>query len=217
MPIIDISQQHSLVNQYVTELRDVEIQSDRLRFRRNLERLGSIFAYEISKKLDYASIEVETPMGIANSKVLAAQPVLATILRAGIPLHQGLLEFFDQADNAFVSAYRRHRKDGTFEISMDHISCPRIDERPLIICDPMLATGKSMNTSIEALLAFGQPSQIHIAVVIASTEALENMSRTHPEATIWTAAIDEELTARSYIVPGLGDAGDLAYGKKSRD
>ena len=156
-------------------------------------------------------------MGIAASKIIANQPVLATILRAGIPLHQGFLQFFDQADNAFVSAYRRHRKDGTFEISMDHVSCPRIDNRPLIICDPMLATGQSMNTSIEALLSFGHPSQIHIAVVIASTEALENLSRTHPEVTIWTAAIDEELTARSYIVPGLGDAGDLAYGKKSRD
>jgi uracil phosphoribosyltransferase len=217
MAIIDISTNHSLVNQYVTELRDVDIQSDRLRFRKNLERLGAIFAYEISKKLDYADIEVETPMGIAASKIIANQPVLATILRAGIPLHQGFLQFFDQADNAFVSAYRRHRKDGTFEISMDHVSCPRIDNRPLIICDPMLATGQSMNTSIEALLSFGQPSQIHIAVVIASTEALENLSRTHPEVTIWTAAIDEELTARSYIVPGLGDAGDLAYGKKSRD
>lgn len=217
MAIIDISTNHSLVNQYVTELRDVDIQSDRLRFRKNLERLGAIFAYEISKKLDYADIEVETPMGIAASKIIANQPVLATILRAGIPLHQGFLQFFDQADNAFVSAYRRHRKDGTFEISMDHVSCPRIDNRPLIICDPMLATGQSMNTSIEALLSFGQPSHIHIAVVIASTEALENLSRTHPEVTIWTAAIDEELTARSYIVPGLGDAGDLAYGKKSRD
>ena len=217
MAIIDISTNHSLVNQYVTELRDVDIQSDRLRFRKNLERLGAIFAYEISKKLDYADIEVETPMGIAASKIIANQPVLATILRAGIPLHQGFLQFFDQADNAFVSAYRRHRKDGTFEISMNHVSCPRIDNRPLIICDPMLATGQSMNTSIEALLSFGQPSQIHIAVVIASTEALENLSRTHPEVTIWTAAIDEELTARSYIVPGLGDAGDLAYGKKSRD
>ena len=195
MAIIDISTNHSLVNQYVTELRDVDIQSDRLRFRKNLERLGAIFAYEISKKLDYADIEVETPMGIAASKIIANQPVLATILRAGIPLHQGFLQFFDQADNAFVSAYRRHRKDGTFEISMDHVSCPRIDNRPLIICDPMLATGQSMNTSIEALLSFGQPSQIHIAVVIASTEALENLSRTHPEVTIWTAAIDEELTA----------------------
>jgi uracil phosphoribosyltransferase len=217
MAIIDISQEHSLVNQYVTELRDIEIQSDRLRFRKNLERLGAIFAYEISKKLEFITKEVETPMGIAASKVIAHQPVLATILRAGIPLHQGFLQFFDQADNAFVSAYRRHRKDGTFEISMDHISCPKIDNRPLIICDPMLATGKSMNTSIEALLEFGKPSHIHIAVVIASTEALENLSRTHPKVTIWTAAIDDELTARSYIVPGLGDAGDLAYGKKSRD
>ena len=213
MAIIDLSKKSSLINQYITELRDIDIQADRLRFRKNLERIGEIFAYEISKKLDYADIDVETPMGIAKSKVISSQPVIATILRAGIPLHQGFLNFFDQADNAFVSAYRRHRKDGTFEIKMDHISCPQIDNRPLIICDPMLATGKSMTTSINALKAFGSP----IAVVIASAEAIDNVNRTHPNATIWTAAVDEELTARSYIVPGLGDAGDLAYGKKLKD
>jgi uracil phosphoribosyltransferase len=217
MAIIDLSTQSSLINQYITELRDVDIQADRQRFRKNLERIGEIFAYEISKKLVYADIDVETPMGIAQSRIIASQPVIATILRAGIPLHQGFLNFFDQADNAFVSAYRRHRKDGTFEIKMDHVSCPRIDNRPLIVCDPMLATGKSMTTSINSLKAFGNPSHIHIAVVIASAEAIDNVNRTHPNATIWTAAIDEELTARSYIVPGLGDAGDLAYGKKFKD
>lgn len=217
MPVFDMSLKSSLVNQYIAELRDVDIQSDRHRFRMNLERIGEIFAYEISKYLDFAEIEVETPMGIAPSKMLKQQPVLATILRAGIPLHNGVLRLFDQADNAFVSAYRKHHKDGTFEINMSHVSSPRIDDRPLIICDPMLATGKSMSAAIESLYQFGQPSQLHILVVIASTEAIDNISRLYPEAFIWTAAIDDELTAKSYIVPGLGDAGDLAYGKKSKD
>ena len=217
MSIINLSNESSLVSQYITELRDVEIQADRLRFRKNLERLGEIFAYEISKKLDYAEIKVETPMGIADSRIIAKQPVIATILRAGIPLHQGILNFYDQADNAFVSAYRRHHKDGTFEINVDHVSCPDLNNRPLLLCDPMLATGMSMTTSIKALLSHGNPTDIHIIVVIASADAIEHVKRTLPNATIWVAAIDEELTARSYIVPGLGDAGDLAYGKKHKE
>lgn len=217
MAVINLSKENSIINQFVTELRDIDIQADRMRFRKNLERLGEIFAYEISKKLTYGDIEVETSMGVADSKVLAIQPILATILRAGIPLHQGLLNFYDQADNAFVTTYRRHHKDGTFEIHMDYVSCPILDDKPLIICDPMIATGLSMETAINGLLAHGKPSHIHIVTAIAATDGLEHLVRVLPNATIWVAAIDEELTARSYIVPGLGDAGDLAYGEKNLD
>lgn len=217
MAIINLSEHNSLINQFVTELRDVDIQADSWRFRKNMERLGEIFAYEISKTLDYGDIEVETPMGIANSKIIAIQPVLATILRAGIPMHQGLLNFYDQATNAFVTTFRRQHKDGTFEIHMDYVSCPHIENRPLIVCDPMVATGMSMTTAIEGLLTHGTPSHIHIVTAIASVDGLEHLQRTLPNASIWVAAIDEELTARSYIVPGLGDAGDLAYGDKNWD
>jgi len=214
MATINLSKENSLILQYVTELRDVDIQADRLRFRRNLERLGEIFAYEISKKLDFVEIEVETQLGIANSKIIANTPVLATILRAGIPMHQGMLNYFDYSDNAFVTTYRRQHKDGTFEINMDYVSCPPLEDRPLIICDPMLATGSSMATAMEGLLQYGTPSQIHIVTAIASMDGIEHIERTIPQATIWAAAIDEELTAKSYIVPGLGDAGDLAFGSK---
>lgn len=217
MPVINLSAQNSLIHQFVTELRDIDIQADRMRFRKNLERLGQIFAYEISKTLTYGELEVETPMGIANSKMIAIQPVLATILRAGIPMHHGLLDFYDQSDNAFVTTYRRQHKDGTFEIHMDYVSCPSLEGRPLIICDPMIATGMSMTTAIEGILGHGVPSDIHIVTAIASTDGIEHLERTLPKATIWVAAIDEELTARSYIVPGLGDAGDLAFGDKNID
>lgn len=218
MAVIDLSKENSIINQFVTELRDVEIQADRMRFRRNLERLGEIFAYEISKKLSYGELEVETPMGVSNSKVIAIQPVLATILRAGIPMHQGLLNFFDQADNAFVTTYRRQHKDGTFEVHMDYVSCPSIEDKTLIICDPMIATGFSMETAIKGLLTHGKPTHIHIVGAIASVDGLAHLERTLPtNTTIWVAAVDEELTARSYIVPGLGDAGDLAYGEKTHE
>lgn len=214
MPLHDLSQQASLLHPFVAELRDSELQNDRLRFRENLERLGMIFAYEISKTFAYQTQEVETPLGVADCQLLKTQPVLATIFRAGIPLHNGMLRFFDRADNAFVSAFRKQHKDGTFEINMEYISSPNLEGRPLIICDPMLATGQSMTTALEGLLEFGRPSHIHIVTVIASTDGLEHVERTFPKATVWAAAIDEELTARSYIVPGLGDAGDLAYGAK---
>lgn len=217
MPLINLSDNNSIVHQFITELRDIDIQADRLRFRRNLERLGEIFAYEISKKLTYAPFEVETSMGISDCKVIQNMPILATILRAGIPLHQGLLNFFDQADNAFATAYRKQHKDGTFEIHMDYVSCPPLDGRVLVLCDPMLATGLSMTTTLEGLLEYGTPSHIHIVTVIASTDGLEHLQRTFPKTTIWAAAVDEELTARSYIVPGLGDAGDLAYGEKNAE
>jgi uracil phosphoribosyltransferase len=212
--VINLSGQHSLVSNWVSELRDEEIQRDRMRFRRNLERIGEVAAYEISKKLPFIEKEVETPLGTATSKLLQLQPVLATILRAGLPLHQGLLNYFDKADNAFISAYRKHNKDGTFEISLDYISCPEIENRVLIISDPMLATGSSLVKTIHFLKEEGRPKEIHIVTAIACTVGIEYVKREEPSVTIWCADIDDELTAKGYIVPGLGDAGDLAYGVK---
>lgn len=212
--IINLSEQHSLISNWVSELRDVEIQTDRLRFRRNLERIGEVAAYEISKVLPFTEKEVQTPLGSALSKVLSEQPVLATILRAGLPLHQGLLNFFDKADNAFISAYRKHRKDGSFEISLDYISCPELENRTIIISDPMLATGSSLVKTIHFLREEGRPRQIHIVAAIACTVGIEYVKREEPSVTIWCGDIDDELTAKGYIVPGLGDAGDLAYGVK---
>ncbi len=217
MNIHNLSDKDSLVGQFLTELRDIDIQMDRMRFRKNLHRIGQIMAYEISKHLDYGDLEVETQLGVANSRAIAIQPVLATIFRAGIPMHNGFLSFFDQADNAFVSAYRREHKDGSFEIKIEYVSAPDLEGRPLIICDPMLATGLSMTNTLDALREFGEPSEIHIATILASSDGIEHVERTYPNVHVWTAAIDEELTARSYIVPGLGDAGDLAYGAKGLD
>lgn len=212
--IVNLSEQHSLISNWIYELRNVEIQNDRMRFRRNLERIGEIAAYEISKKLPFIEKEVETPLGISDSKILKEQPVLATILRAGIPLHQGLLNFFDKADNAFISAYRKHNKDGSFEISLEYISCPDLDNRILIISDPMLATGSSLVKTIHFLKEEGPPKEIHIVAAIACTVGIEYVKREAPAVTIWCGDIDDELTAKGYIVPGLGDAGDLAYGIK---
>ena len=212
--IINLSKQHSLISNWVAELRDMEQQADRMRFRRNLERVGEVAAYEISKLLPSIETEVQTPLGIANCKTLANQPVLATILRAGLPLHQGLLNYFDKADNAFVSAYRKHDSEGSFEISLDYISCPDLDDRILIVSDPMLATGASLVKSVQFLRDEGEPASIHIVVAIACTVGLEYVRREIPKATIWCGDIDDELTAKGYIVPGLGDAGDLAYGAK---
>lgn len=212
--IVNLSEQHSLISNWIYELRNVEIQNDRMRFRRNLERIGEIAAYEISKKLPFIEKEVETPLGISDSKILKEQPVLATILRAGIPLHQGLLNFFDKADNAFISAYRKHNKDGSFEISLEYISCPDLEDRILIISDPMLATGSSLAKTIHYLKEEGPPKEIHIVVAIACTVGIEYVKREAPNVTIWCGDIDDELTAKGYIVPGLGDAGDLAFGSK---
>jgi uracil phosphoribosyltransferase len=212
--IINLSKEHSLISNWVAELRDMEEQSDRMRFRRNLERVGEVAAYEISKLLPSVETEVQTPLGIATCKTLANQPVLATILRAGLPLHQGLLNYFDKADNAFVSAYRKHDAEGSFEISLDYISCPDLDNRILIVSDPMLATGASLVKSVQFLRDEGEPASIHIVVAIACTVGLEYVRREIPTATIWCGDIDDELTAKGYIVPGLGDAGDLAYGAK---
>ncbi len=211
----NLSLNNSIINQFVSEIRDVQIQKDRMRFRKNLERLGEIFAYEISKTLPYENKEVVTPLGIATVPVLASHPIVGTILRAGLPLHYGLLNYFDQADNAFISAYRRHHKDGTFDIKLEYIGSPELSDRELILCDPMLATGSSIVMTYKALLEKGMPRHTHIVCALASTLGIEHVKRNLPtNVTIWAAAIDDELTAQSYIVPGLGDAGDLAFGSK---
>jgi uracil phosphoribosyltransferase len=212
--VINLSEQHSLVSNWVSELRDTSVQNDRMRFRRNLERIGEVAAYEISKQLPFEEREITTPLGTSKMKMLSNQPVLATILRAGLPLHQGMLNYFDKADNAFISAYRKHHRDGSFEISLDYVSCPNLENRVLIISDPMLATGSSLVKTIQHLKDEGMPSDIHIVCAIACSVGIEYVHRSEPSVKIWCGDIDEELTAKSYIVPGLGDAGDLAYGSK---
>jgi uracil phosphoribosyltransferase len=187
-----------------------------MRFRRNLERIGEIFAYELSHKLSYQPVSVQTPLGIAEMQIHADRVVVASIMRAGLPMHNGLLSYFDDADNAFISAYRKYGKDGSFKIQFEHLSCPRIDDKVLIIADPMLATGASMVLAYRALLERGKPKHTHIVSVIASKEGVDYLKNNLPqkEVTLWLGAIDDELTVKSYIVPGLGDAGDLAYGAK---
>lgn len=210
----NLSNTYSIVSDWISELRDVQLQADRMRFRRNLERIGELAALEISTKLTYEEKEVQTPLGIAMCKSLVEQPILATILRAGLPMHTGMLNIFDKADNAFISAYRKHRLDGSFDISLEYISCPDIDDRVLIISDPMIATGSSLVKTIQFLREEGKPKEIHIVAAIACTVGIEFVTRAEPHVTIWCGEIDEELTAKSYIVPGLGDAGDLAFGNK---
>jgi len=207
---------NSLFNEFIAEIRSADVQTDSMRFRRNLERIGEIFAYEISKRMSYEQQEVTTPLGIAEMQRLVDKPVLATILRAGLPLHQGMLNYFDHAENAFISAFRKYEKDGTFEIQVDYISSPEIDNKTLILADPMLATGQSMVLAYEELMEKGEPVHTHLVSIIASRQGVEYLqSHCSPKhCTIWVGAIDEELTAHSYIVPGLGDAGDLAYGIK---
>ncbi|HRH60915.1 MAG TPA: uracil phosphoribosyltransferase [Chitinophagaceae bacterium] len=214
--VINLSEQHSLVTNWISELRNTEVQQDRMRFRKNLERIGEIIAYEISKLLPWEETEVQTPLGIHYSKTLKEQPVLATILRAGLPLHTGMLNYFDKADNAFVSAYRKHHRDGSFEIELEYLSCPSLDGRILIITDPMLATGASLIKTIEAMKEEGAPKQIHAVCAIACTVGIEYVQREAGDIYIWCGDIDEELTAKGYIVPGLGDAGDLAFGLKTQ-
>src|SRR5690349_14068997 len=212
--VINLSEQYSLLSDWVGEIRNEEVQTDRMRFRRNLERIGEVAAFEISKQLEFEEKEIQTPLGTSVCKVLKNQPVLATILRAGLPLHQGLLNYFDRADNAFISAFRKHKKDGTFEISLDYVSCPDLENRVVIISDPMLATGSSLVKTIQFLREEGHPSAIHVVVAIACTVGMEYVHRSEPGVKIWCGAIDDELTAKGFIVPGLGDAGDLAYGLK---
>jgi len=213
--VIDLSKNNSLLNHWVAELRDVNVQNDRMRFRRNIERIGEVAAYELSKTLKFKSVDVTTPLGIAPTQLLNEQPVLATILRAGLPLHQGMLNYFDKADNAFISAYRKHHPDGSFEISLEYLSCPNLNGRVLILCDPMLATGASLVETIQAIQKTYTPAQIHIVVTIASQKGIEHVEKElGADTPIWCAAIDPILNDKSYIVPGLGDAGDLAFGTK---
>jgi uracil phosphoribosyltransferase len=212
--VVNLSDQYSLLSDWIGELRDEEVQKDRMRFRRNLERIGEVAAMEISKELPYEEREIQTPLGTATCRALKQQPVLGTILRAGVPLHQGLLNYFDKADNAFISAYRKHHRDGTFEISLEYISCPDLQDRILILCDPMLATGSSLVKTIQFLKEEGPPAVIHIVTAIACTVGIEFLRREEPHVKIWCGDIDDELTAKGYIVPGLGDAGDLAFGTK---
>ena len=212
--VINLSEEHSLVSNWVSELRDTEVQQDRMRFRHNLQRIAEVIGYEISKKLSWVEKDVTTPLGISNSKVLAEQPVLATILRAGLAMHTGLLNYFDKGDNAFISAYRKHNPDGSFDIHMEYMSCPEIEDRIVIISDPMIATGSSLVKSIEFLKEEGTIKELHIVCAIACTVGIEYVTRAFPKATIWCGDIDDEITAKGYIVPGLGDAGDLAFGAK---
>lgn len=215
--IFNLSKQANIGNQFLAELRDVNIQQDQMRFRRNLERIGEILAYELSKQLEHKEIEVETPLGTALLSVPADRIVLAPILRAGLPLHQGLLNYFDKAESAFISAYRKHHKDGTFEINTEYVSCPDLNDCVLILADPMIATGASVDVSLQELRPFGTPKAVHVVTAIAATDGLNHLKRVHRRAHVWMAAEDEELTAKSYIVPGLGDAGDLSFGPKMQE
>jgi uracil phosphoribosyltransferase len=214
--VVNLSERHSLVSNWIAELRDVQLQSDRMRFRRNLERIGEVMAYEISRTLPWEEREISTPLGTSICKQLKEQPVLATILRAGLPMHQGMLNYLDKADNAFISAYRKHNRDGSFEIELEYISCPSLEGRVLILCDPMLATGSSLVKTIHMLKNEGVSKEVHVATAIACTVGIEYVRREQPDVRMWCGAIDEELTAKGYIVPGLGDAGDLAFGEKTQ-
>lgn len=211
-----LGNQNSLLSQYIAEARDIEIQKDSLRFRKNMERLGEIFAYEISKHLPWESKEVITSLGETHCSVLKEQPVIATILRAGLPMHNGMLNFFDRAENSFISAYRKHHKNGSFTIQIEYASCPPLDNKILILSDPMLATGGSMVLTYKELLSKGKPSHTHIVSILASAQGVEHVKKHMPTGsyTLWLGAVDDELTAKGYIVPGLGDAGDLAFGNK---
>lgn len=215
MEIINFDTTPSLVCQYMAELRDLNIQKDMLRFRRNLERIGEIMAYEISKTLSYKVEDVATPLGTAKCHVLDEQLVLGTIFRAGVPFHQGFLNYFDHAQNAFVSAYRKYKEKENFDVFIEYLASPLLDGKTLILADPMLATGASMELSYRALLTKGTPAKVHVASVIASQAAIDYVKKTFPDnTTVWVGAIDDTINSHSYIVPGLGDAGDLAYGVK---
>lgn len=216
MEIINLSDRNSVLNQYLKEIRSVNIHHDSMRFRKNLERIGEIMAYEISKSLHYEAEEVQTPLGVAPVNIMTDQLVISTILRAGLPFHQGFLNFFDKAENAFVSAYRKYKDALKFEIFIEYIASPDLTGKTLIITDPMLATGGSMELAYGALKTRGIPDHIHVASVISSQYAVDYIRKHLPETktTIWTAAIDPDLNDHFYIIPGLGDAGDLAYGEK---
>jgi len=211
-----IGEHNSLFNQFIAEIRNVNIQNDPLRFRKNLERVGEIFAYEISKELQYTQTQVETPLGTSTMELMDDQVVVASILRAGLPIHNGLLNYFDRAENGFISAYRKFTDDGEFKIHFEYIAAPSIEGKVVILADPMLATGSSMELAYKALLSKGTPKHVHVVSVIASQQGLDHITQNLPKEniTFWMGAVDQELNTKSYIVPGCGDAGDLAFGAK---
>ncbi len=216
MEIINLGLKNSIFNHFIREIRDLNIQKDAMRFRRNIERIGEIFAYEISSKMTYEKNDITTPLGVSSESLMIEKPVLATILRAGLPLHQGLLNYFDSSENCFISAFRKHKRGGDFEIKIEYMSSPDLEGKTIILCDPMLASGNSMILAMESLLSKGNPKHIHVVVAIASSEGIQYFKENLPfmNCTLWLGAEDKEMTAQSYIVPGLGDAGDLAFGKK---
>ena len=216
MKTINLGDQNTIFSHFISEIRDVKVQNDSMRFRRNIERIGEVFAYEISKEIEYEAKDIITPLGISTENLIIEKPVLATILRAGLPLHQGFLNYFDNSDSAFISAYRKHKKGGKFEIKIEYMSSPDLNGKTLILCDPMIASGASMIMAMEAILSKGKPKHIHIVGVIASSEGIHYLKETSPikNCTLWIGAQDSEMTSQSYIVPGLGDAGDLAFGEK---
>ena len=213
--IHDLSKSNSIFNHFIAEIRDEEIQKDSMRFRRNLERIGEVLGYELSKTLSYEQNTVVTPLGEAEMNLIKESVVLATVLRAGLPLHQGLLNYFDKAENAFISAYRKYINDEEFDIRIEYLASPSIDGKTLIIADPMMATGSSVELVYKGILSKGTPKKVIVVSAIASEQGVNHLKRVLPTGTsFWIGAIDSELTAKAYIVPGLGDAGDLAYGKK---
>lgn len=216
MEVKILGNNHSIFDQYLAEIRDVSIQKDPLRFRENLYRLGELFAYEISKELNYSVVDVTTPLGVARVPKLEKQPVLATILRAGLAMHNGLLNILDRAENCFISAFRKYTDNGGFEIEFEYMASPSLDDKVVILSDPMLASGKSMEIGYEALFSKGKPAHVHLVSIIASRQGVDYMLKTinAGNVTLWIGAVDEGMTPKSYIVPGLGDAGDLAYGEK---
>lgn len=217
MKIHHLGEHSSIINRFIAELRDAVIQTDSMRFRRNVERIGEIFAYEISKEMGSEVLTVQTPLGIAELPVPCEEVLIASIIRAALPMHQGMLGYFDKAQSAFISAFRKYGKDNKFTISLEYVSCPNIDDKTVILCDTMLATGASMELAYRALRARGTPRKTHIATIIACKDGIEHIKKNlgiNKELSLWVGAIDDELTVKSYIVPGLGDAGDLAYGDK---
>ena len=216
MKTINLGEKNTIFNHFIAQIRDVDIQHDSMRFRRNIERIGEVFAYEISKEMKYKNKDITTPLGISKETLMIEKPVLVTILRAGIPLHQGLLNYFDDSDSAFISAYRKHIKSNVFEIKIEYMSSPDLNNKTVILCDPMIASGASMVMAMEAILSKAKPKHIHVVGVIASSEGIQYLKDNSPikNWTLWIGAEDQQMTSKSYIVPGLGDAGDLAFGEK---
>ena len=215
MQVINLGEHQSILNKFISELRDVSVQTDRMRFRKNIERVGEILGYELSKSLSYNSVEIKTPLGIANCNIPKEDVVICSILRAGLPLHQGLINYFDTAENTFISAYRHHTSEKEFEIKVEYLASPSLENKTLILADPMLATGRSFVNVYNALKEMGTPKEIHLASVIGSQQGIDYIGKNFPENTkLWIATVDKELNDKGYIVPGLGDAGDLAFGIK---